>query len=66
MTVSIAFFLSQQKSKDKNLKGKSAAIGIRTRVAGVRGPHDWPDYTIAATALFYAAYSYLNLLIIAS
>jgi hypothetical protein len=23
-------------------------MGIRTPVAGVRGPHDWPDYTIAA------------------
>ena len=42
-----------------------AAMGIRTPVAGVRGPHDWPDYTIAATALSYEAYSYLNLLIIA-
>ena len=25
-----------------------AAMGIRTPVAGVKGPHDWPDYTIAA------------------
>ncbi len=23
-------------------------MGIRTPVAGVKGPHDWPDYTIAA------------------
>ncbi len=38
-------------------------MGIRTPVAGVRGPHDWPDYTIAATALIYEAYSYLSLLI---
>ena len=26
-------------------------MGIRTPVAGVKGPHDWPDYTIAALAL---------------
>ncbi len=32
-------------------KGNDAAMGIRTPVAGVRGPHDWPDYTIAAGAL---------------
>ena len=31
---------------------KSAAMGIRTPVAGVKGPHDWPDYTIAANCLF--------------
>jgi hypothetical protein len=28
-----------------------AAMGIRTPVAGVKGPHDWPDYTIAARVL---------------
>jgi hypothetical protein len=27
---------------------ESAAMGIRTPVEGVRVPHDWPDYTIAA------------------
>ena len=52
-------------SRTRTRNVKSAAMGIRTPVAGVRGPHDWPDYTIAATALFYEAYSYLNLLIIA-
>jgi hypothetical protein len=26
-------------------------MGIRTPVAGVKGPHDWPDYTIAADVL---------------
>jgi hypothetical protein len=25
-----------------------AAMGIRTPVVGVKGRHDWPDYTIAA------------------
>jgi hypothetical protein len=30
----------------------SAAMGIRTPVAGVKGPHDWPDYTIAARCCF--------------
>jgi hypothetical protein len=29
-----------------------AAMGIRTPVAGVKGPHDWPDYTIAARCCF--------------
>jgi hypothetical protein len=28
---------------------QDAAMGIRTPVAGVKGPHDWPDYTIAAS-----------------
>ena len=39
-------------------------MGIRTPVAGVRGPHDWPDYTIAATAQKYARYFYLNMSIL--
>ena len=30
---------------------QSAAMGIRTPVASVRGSHDWPDYTIAAQLL---------------
>jgi hypothetical protein len=32
-----------------NIKKQDAAMGIRTPVAGVKGPHDWPDYTIAAS-----------------
>ncbi len=28
-------------------------MGIRTPVFGVKGRNDWPDYTIAAGALFY-------------
>ncbi len=27
-------------------------MGIRTPVFGVKGRNDWPDYTIAAGALF--------------
>ena len=46
-------------------KTGDAAMGIRTPVFGVKGRNDWPDYTIAATALFYEAYSYLSLLITA-
>ena len=35
--------------QELDLNVKSAAMGIRTPVASVRGSHDWPDYTIAAT-----------------
>ena len=33
---------------EKERKQRDAAMGIRTPVAGVKGRHDWPDYTIAA------------------
>lgn len=36
------------KIRELNHVNRSAAMGIRTPVAGVKGPHDWPDYTIAA------------------
>ncbi len=32
-------------------------MGIRTPVAGVKGRHDWPDYTIAASALFISCFT---------
>ena len=38
-------------NSDSNCQKESAAMGIRTPVASVRGSHDWPDYTIAAHVL---------------
>jgi hypothetical protein len=38
----------QKKFNKSNPQNTNAAMGIRTPVAGVKGPHDWPDYTIAA------------------
>ena len=39
---------------------KDAAMGIRTPVAGVKGPHDWPDYTIAAKLLYLISRNVIN------
>jgi hypothetical protein len=39
------------RSKRIRPRVKSAAMGIRTPVFGVKGRNDWPDYTIAAIAL---------------
>jgi hypothetical protein len=39
---------SGKHAREKNHQNEDAAMGIRTPVAGVKGPHDWPDYTIAA------------------
>jgi hypothetical protein len=42
---------------------RSADMGIRTPVAGVRVLHDWPDYTISAgnaahdVPLYFGQYS---------
>jgi hypothetical protein len=43
-------YLSFKNAGIKTRMNKNAAMGIRTPVEGVRVPHDWPDYTIAATA----------------
>jgi hypothetical protein len=40
-----------RKGLENRTINESAAMGIRTPVASVRGSHDWPDYTIAAQLL---------------
>ena len=47
-----SILLPEKHQKEKNHQRQSAAMGIRTPVAGVKGPHDWPDYTIAATCSY--------------
>ncbi len=37
---------------NRTISEKYAAMGIRTPVVGVKGRHDWPDYTIAANAFY--------------
>ena len=39
------------RTEDSRLK-MSAPVGIRTRVAGSKGQHDWPCYTTGAKTVF--------------